>query len=241
MIIKSHITGAYRKSATYLEAQGLNEKRRTVEISDIDARTMVEAFWNMWAIGSHSEVQKALHHISINPRRDEHLRDDQVFLIIACCEEKYGYKPHDHQRVVVEHIKEGRQHFHVIWNRVNLVTGLAVNPGCDHNKSIQAAREMEKKLGLTWTKSKQSTLIAATSSPLAARLSRRTGRYLDLETTVKDHRSPDQKNDVESFHQHIFQPAGSYCTKPAKDLHVKQERLGAKAPHPSSRSKDQET
>ena len=148
MIIKSHIRSGYRSAAAYLKAQGENEKIRTVEISDPEAANLDEAFHNMWAVANASRVKKPLHHISINPFKDERLTDEQVLKIVKRCEEKYGYKPDDHQRVIVEHIKDGRQHFHVMWNRVSMETGKAVWPGLHWNKSKQAAREMEKELGL---------------------------------------------------------------------------------------------
>ncbi|MFY9288463.1 MAG: relaxase/mobilization nuclease domain-containing protein [Alphaproteobacteria bacterium] len=148
MIIKSHIRGGFRSAADYLKSQGLNEKIRTVDISDPDAKTLDEAFQNMWAVASNTKARKPLHHISINPFKDERLTDKQVLKIVERCEQKYGYSPNEHQRVIVEHIKDGRQHFHVMWNRVSLKTGKAVWPGHHWNKSKQVAREMEKELGL---------------------------------------------------------------------------------------------
>jgi hypothetical protein len=148
MIIKSHIRGGYRSAAAYLKAQGENEKIRTLEISDPDAKTLDEAFKNMWEVASNSKAKKPLHHISINPMKDERLTDEQVIKIVERCEQKYGYKPGDHQRVIVEHVKDGRQHFHVMWNRVSLTTGKVVKSGEHWKKSKQAAREMEKELGL---------------------------------------------------------------------------------------------
>ncbi|MGB4102266.1 MAG: relaxase/mobilization nuclease domain-containing protein [Alphaproteobacteria bacterium] len=148
MIIKSHIRGGYRSAAAYLKAQGGNERIRTVEISDPDAKTLDEAFKNMWEVASNSKARKPLHHISINPMKDERLTDEQVLKIVERCEQKYGYKPGDHQRVIVEHVKDGRQHFHVMWNRVSLTTGKVVKSGEHWKKSKQAAREMEKELGL---------------------------------------------------------------------------------------------
>jgi len=148
MIIKSHIRGGYRAAADYLKEYGKNEKIRTVEISDPDAKNLDEAFHNMWTVASTTRAKKPLHHISINPMKDERLTDEQVLKIVKRCEEKYGYKPNDHQRVIVEHIKDGRQHFHVIWNRVNLTTGKVIWPGQHWLKSKQAAREMERELGL---------------------------------------------------------------------------------------------
>ena len=148
MIIKSHIRGGYRAAADYLKDQGLNEKTRVVEISDPEARNLDEAFHNMWVVSSNTRATKPLHHISINPMKDERLTDKQVLAIVDRCEQKYGYKQFHHQRVIIEHVKDGRQHFHVMWNRVSLMTGTTVWPGQHWNKSKQVCREMEKELGL---------------------------------------------------------------------------------------------
>src|SRR5690242_10672272 len=115
MIIKSHIRGGYRAAADYLKDQGKNEKIRLVEISDPSAKDLDQAFQNMWVVACNTRTTKPLHHISINPMKGEFLTDKQVLAIVERCEEKYGYKMFHHQRVIVEHIKDGRQHFHVIW------------------------------------------------------------------------------------------------------------------------------
>ena len=148
MIIKSHIRGGYRAAANYLKDAGANEKVRLVEITDPGARDLDEAFRNMWTVGKATRAKKPLHHVSINPHKDERLTAAQVLRICQRLEEKYGYRPGDHQRVIVEHIKDGRQHFHVMWNRVSMRTGRPVWPGHHWNKSKQAAREMEAEFGV---------------------------------------------------------------------------------------------
>lgn len=148
MIIKSHIRGGYRSAAAYMKEQGRNEKTRLVEISDPSAKNLDQAFQKMWEVAGCTSCTKPMHHISINPMKDERLTDKQVLAIVERCEEKYGYKLFHHQRVIVEHIKDGRQHFHVIWNRVSLVSGRAVWPGHHWLKSKEVCREMEKELGL---------------------------------------------------------------------------------------------
>jgi len=149
MIIKSHIRGGYRAAADYMKDIGKNEKTRIVEIKAQDAQNLDEAFKKMWETASCTKCTKPLHHISINPMKGERLTDKQVQTIANRCAEVYGYKPHHHhQRVIVEHIKDGRQHFHVIFNRVSLVTGKTVWPGHHWKKSKQVAREMESLLGL---------------------------------------------------------------------------------------------
>jgi hypothetical protein len=161
LIIKSHIRGGIRAAATYLKAQGANEKTRLVEISDPEAATIDAAFQNMWAVASKSHAKKPLHNIRINPYRDERLTDEQVLKIAERCEQVYGYKPDEHQRVIVEHIKDGRQHFHVMWNRISLDTGKAVWPGMHWNKSKQVAREMEAELGLRSPQAKKAKAVKA--------------------------------------------------------------------------------
>jgi len=157
MIIKSHIRGGYRAAANYLKQEGENEKVRLVEISDPDAKTIDDAFRNMWMLGKTTRAKKPLHHVSINPMKDERLTDEQVFRICQRLEEKYGYTSGHHQRVIVEHIKDGRQHFHVMWHRVSLGTGQVVWPGHHWKKSKQTAREMEIELGLKRPEARRSS------------------------------------------------------------------------------------
>jgi|GEM_PF-1632467 hypothetical protein len=148
MIIKSHTRGGYRLAAEYLKAIGENETMRLVDISDYDAHDLDEAFYNMWTVASNTYCRKPLHHISINPFKDERLTDDQLLKTVQRCEEIFGYESGHHQRVMVEHIKNGRQHFHVMWNRVSLTTARPVYQKQDWIKCKLVAREMERAFGL---------------------------------------------------------------------------------------------
>jgi len=141
----------------------------------------------MWTVASNTKARKPLQHISINPFKDEHLNDEQVLKIVKHCETKYGYKENEHQRVIVEHIKDGRQHFHVMWNRVSLATGKPIWPGHHWNKSKQAAREMEQELGLKRPMPKRVKRLIATVAK-SGRIPKQFGRYqtLGLTTANKD-------------------------------------------------------
>ena len=92
MIIKSHIRGGYRSAAQYLKEVGQNEKIRLVEISDIDAKTLDEAFHNMWVVASSSRVEKtppSYQHQSFQRRTPDRA---QVLKIVERAEKKYGYQ-----------------------------------------------------------------------------------------------------------------------------------------------------
>ncbi|MDD2324514.1 MAG: relaxase/mobilization nuclease domain-containing protein [Alphaproteobacteria bacterium] len=184
MIIKSTIRGGYLSAAQYMKDIGENEKTRLVELSDPEAKNLDDAFQKMWEVACPTKVKKPLHHISINPMKGEHLTDKQVLAIADRCEELYGYKMFHHQRVIVEHIKDGRQHFHVIWNRVSLVTGKTVWPGHHWKKSKQVAREMEERLGLKRPQPRGKAIKKTTSSKTRAVKPRSSGLRLS---------SPDRK------------------------------------------------
>ena len=148
MFIKSHIRGGFRSAAAYLKEQGENEKTRLVHIADPHAQDLDEAFKAMWAVSYGTKVKVPLHHVSINPMKHERLTDDQVLKICERLEENYGYRPGGHQKVIVEHIKDGRQHFHVMWNRVSFKTGKSHYPKMHKKISKLTARQVEIEFGL---------------------------------------------------------------------------------------------
>ncbi|MFY9288174.1 MAG: relaxase/mobilization nuclease domain-containing protein [Alphaproteobacteria bacterium] len=188
MIIVSHVMGGFHTAAAYLSAQGENENVRTFEISDPDAKNLDDAFRNMWIIASFSNVIKALHHISINPFQDERLNPSQLTKIVARCEKKYGYQTGEHQRVIVEHLKKDRQHFHVVWNRVSLRSGKAVWPGEHWKKSKQVAREMERELGLQRVRPKR-MIRALASAARDGRIPKMLGRYHAITSVLPTYES----------------------------------------------------
>jgi len=148
MIIKSHIRGGYRSAAAYLKDQGKNEKTRLMEISDPHAKNLDEAFRAMWAVANGTKVKKTAAPCQPQPDEGGTLNRRASPSHLQTPRRKLWLRHGEHQRMIVEHIKEGRQHFHVIWNRVNLTTGKAHWPYMHKKQSKMAAREMEKELGL---------------------------------------------------------------------------------------------
>jgi hypothetical protein len=149
MIIDPKIRAGYRSMGDYLKDQGENEKTRVVHISDPTASNLNEAFQNMWAIGCNSRAKKPLLHFSINPHpKDRRLTDEEAMFIAKDFMRRCNQNPDDHQFVIVEHIKGGRQHFHVVVGRISMKTGKAVDPGKYHKAKMNCARVMERKFGL---------------------------------------------------------------------------------------------
>jgi hypothetical protein len=148
MIIKPCVRAGYRQAAAYLQDKGENEKVRLVEISDPNAKNINEAFQCMWEVAYGTRAKKPLFHFSINPCLDERLTHKQAKYITDNYMKRCNLDPSQHQRVIVEHIKEGRQHFHVFVCRVNFKTGKCIDPGKYIIAAKRCAREMEKKFGL---------------------------------------------------------------------------------------------
>ena len=215
IIIKSKLRAGHKHLAKYLKDQGENEKIRLVEISDPLAANLDEAFAHMWTIASASKARVPLHHVSINPEKDERLTQEQMFKVIARCEQKYGYRPGEHQRVVVEHIKDGRMHYHVVWNRVSLRTGKAVKLGQHWNKSKQVAREMEKELGLR-PPGYRRLRRARSLSKRTGRTQKIAGRYKEL-TIIRRTRGSRPVRPafgISNLHpKHLFRPVMWFLTR----------------------------
>lgn len=161
MFIKSHVRGGFASMRDYLENEGeffgnkgKNEVVRLVGGKNLNSGTLTEMFREMWMCRGKYPVKTPVHHCSINPDpKGRRLTDDEVWKIVDRMAEKFGYKPGQHQTLIVEHILNGRQHFHVIFNRVNLLTRKCHWPGtkdCGHwLRAKLAAKEMSQELGLT--------------------------------------------------------------------------------------------
>lgn len=100
----------------------------------------------MQAIASLSECQKFLYHASINPKEGEHLTQEQWDFSVDLLEANLGLE--GHQRAVVEHVKEGRAHYHVVWNRVDVDTLTAVRMSHNYLAHEVTARELEREFDL---------------------------------------------------------------------------------------------
>jgi hypothetical protein len=150
LIIKGKAVRSVGHWSRYLPEQGENEKVVEHEIR-ATATTLREALLEMRDCARHTGSRgDFMYHASFNPKADEKLTLEQWFGAIDRVENKMGFK--DHQRVVYEHVKEGRQHFHVLWNRVDPETLTIRDIKGDHYTLRRIAKELEREYGLTPTK-----------------------------------------------------------------------------------------
>lgn len=152
MIITGRKRGGPRQLGDYLMDEGENEIVRVCEIGCFVAKTVPEALAEMWSIADGCKAKDFLYHASINPRPGVTLSDKQWKEAVDTLEKNLGLV--GHQRVVVEHVKKGRTHRHVAWNRVDPKTGRVKKLSFDRRTLRATALELGNKFGLVPTLNK---------------------------------------------------------------------------------------
>lgn len=110
------------------------------------------ALREMVAIAKGTNCEKPLYHAIISPEPGETMGPDGWAKSVDVLEKVLGLQ--DHQRVVLLHKKHGREHVHVVWNRVDIDRMKAVSMSHNYRKHERAARILERVLGHAKTPSK---------------------------------------------------------------------------------------
>ena len=148
MIIKGNPGGNIGFWAKHLMRDDTNERAEVVEISGLLAEDLPTALREMQAVAAGSRSHgNFLYQANISPREDERLTLDQWRQAVDTLEKNLGLD--GHQRIVVEHEKEGRVHRHVLWNRVDVDTMRVVDIGGNWRVHVATARELEGLFDLT--------------------------------------------------------------------------------------------
>lgn len=146
MIIKGGVRAGAGSLAVHVGRTDTNELVELKGCRGVLAQDVAGALQEMEAIAGGSRCQKFLYHAHIDPRADEILTPEQWEKAVATLEKNLGLE--DHQRVVVEHVKHGRQHQHIIWNRVDVETLRAATDSNNYQKHEATSRQLEKEFGL---------------------------------------------------------------------------------------------
>lgn len=94
-----------------------NELVEVKEMRGFTSQDVKGAFQEIDIIAAGTRVKNPFYHASINPRADEHLTPEQWNTAVDTLEKNLGLD--GHARFQIEHVKEGREHRHIIWNRLD--------------------------------------------------------------------------------------------------------------------------
>ena len=146
MIAKGGSTSGGDRLTNHLERLDTNERMEVKEIRGVVADDMRGALREMEAVAAGApRVQKPFYHASINTLPHERLTEAQRAHAIDRLEKELGLT--DQPRVVVLHEKEGREHFHIVWSRVNTETMRAVSDSHNFRRHEIVSRELEREFG----------------------------------------------------------------------------------------------
>lgn len=148
MIIKGKSVAGAKRLAVHLTRKDQNERIEIKEISGLAADNLPDALHEMEALGAGTRAEKTLYHASINTPAHERLTDGQRDQAITALEKKLGLT--GQPRIVVVHEKkDGREHCHIVWSRIDLERGRAISDSHNYRKHEEVARELEREFGLT--------------------------------------------------------------------------------------------
>jgi hypothetical protein len=134
--------------ATHLLNEYDNDYMEVADVRGAVADDLHGAFAE-WEAQAHAltKCENYLYSLSINPdQRQGRLTRDQYMDYIDRVEEKLGLT--DQGRAVVFHIKDGREHAHVVWSRIDLENEKAVQMSFDRDKLMMVTRLFAKEHGL---------------------------------------------------------------------------------------------
>ncbi len=146
MIIKGSTRGSSASEGIRLAAHLLSSRNDQVVVGELrgvlatDLRSSIEEM-RMLAVGT--RARKALYHASISPDPEEAatMTEKRWHEAVDELEARLGFS--GHQRVVVQHIKDGRRHIHVVWGRTHPITLRVPRDSHTYRRHEECARALE--------------------------------------------------------------------------------------------------
>lgn len=146
MIIKGTSCAGASRLAAHLNRTDTNERTEVKEIRGVAADDLAGALREMEAVAVGTRATKPFYHGSINTRDGEQLTSEQRALAIDRLEAALGLT--GQARVVVIHEKEGREHCHIVWSRIDFDRMTAISDSHNYRKHEEVARSLEREFGL---------------------------------------------------------------------------------------------
>jgi hypothetical protein len=145
VIIKGKSVGGAKRLAVHLMRTDTNERAEVKELRGVAAEDLRGALLEMEAVAAGTRTTKPFYHGSINTRADERLTDEQRMHAIDRLEAALGLT--GQARTIVVHEKEGREHCHIVWSRIDLERMAAISDSHNYRKHEEVARALEREFG----------------------------------------------------------------------------------------------
>lgn len=147
MIARGQIHSSGPKLAAYLTAGKEGERAELVELRGVLAEDIRGAFADLQNIAALTKAEKPFFHAHIRLPDDERLTREQWLIVADRMEKALGFA--GQARAVAFHRSDTHgDHLHVAWNRIDLDTMKAIDPGLFALKMRDEARKLEVEFGL---------------------------------------------------------------------------------------------
>ena len=98
--------------------------------------------------------KEAIFSVAVSPREHESLTDKQLDRAVEMIEKRFNLE--GQQKIIIDHVKEGRAHSHVLWSKVDIEKGKLI-PTNNYKVILKdMAREMEREFSHEMTPSRYS-------------------------------------------------------------------------------------
>ena len=145
MIINGGARAAPAELATHLSRADTNERVYVRTIEGLGASDIAEALRELAAVGAGARSRLPLYHANIDWRHDDAMNDERKARSVAELGAELGLSAQPH--VVVEHVKHGRAHLHVVWGNIDAETMTAIPHSHNYRSHELVARRLEREFG----------------------------------------------------------------------------------------------
>ena len=144
MILKGNQRAGAADLATHLSNEYDNARVEVAQVRGLVADDLHGAFAEIEAVASGTRCKQPLYSLAINPPLP--ISREQYMAAIDHIEDRLGLA--GQPRAVVFHVKDGREHCHVVWSRIDLDNMRAIGLSHDRMKLRTCARELAHAYGL---------------------------------------------------------------------------------------------
>jgi len=148
MIPKGNQRAGGQQLATHLLNAYDNDSVEVVDVRGAIAQDLHGAFAEWYAEAKATRCIKYLYSLSINPDHTQGpFNREHYYDFVRRTEDKLGLS--DQPRALVIHVKHGREHWHVVWSRIDTEKMKVVQLSHDHQKLRAVAQEYARDHNLT--------------------------------------------------------------------------------------------
>ena len=145
MIISGGSRANWKYFAGHLTNTKENERVEVIELRGFAGDTVLDAFREMHDIARLTKCGNFFYHADINPREDDPMTREEAIEAADTLQENLGLE--GQPRMLVEHVKDGRLHWHVAILRIDTDSMTAIPDSHNYKVHTQTSRELERRLG----------------------------------------------------------------------------------------------